>query len=111
MRWNKLKIIFDRTVDSGEMEQVTCLNRQTCSLTTPVKEQENDFSYDTTAVRRAAKIQCRNGRTIVSEQRMSISSPHKRKAIWAPPVHRDFVDLSLEETLKGNKPGTPFTKE
>ncbi|PON36301.1 Myb/SANT-like domain containing protein [Parasponia andersonii] len=96
---------------SLEMEPVTCLKRQNCSLATPVKEEENDFSYDTTAVRRAAKIQCRNGRTIVSEQSMSISSPHNRKAFWALPVHRDFVDLCLEETLKGNKPGTHFTKE
>ncbi|PON87183.1 Myb/SANT-like domain containing protein [Trema orientale] len=62
---DKLEIIFDGTVESGEMEPVTCLKRQNSSSVTPVKHEENDFSYDTTAVRRAAKIQCRNGRTIL----------------------------------------------
>lgn len=108
---DKLVIIFDGTVDSGEMEHVTCGKRQNCISVTSVKEEENDYPYDTTALSRVDKIQCRNGRTIVSEQSMSISSPLKAKATWAPPVHKDFVDLCLEETLKGNKPGIHFTKE
>lgn len=34
---------------------------------------------------------------------MSISSP--------PPVHEVFVDVCLEEILKGNEPGTDFTRQ
>ena len=34
-----------------------------------------------------------------------------RKATWTPSYHEAFVDLCLEETLKGNKPGTHFTRE
>lgn len=33
------------------------------------------------------------------------------KANWTPSYHKIFVDLCLDETLKGNKPGTHFTKE
>ena len=33
------------------------------------------------------------------------------KAKWTPANHKIFIDLCLEETLKGNKPGTHFTKE
>lgn len=33
------------------------------------------------------------------------------KANWTPANHKIFVDLCVEETLKGNKPGTHFTKE
>ncbi|XP_061356707.1 L10-interacting MYB domain-containing protein-like [Gastrolobium bilobum] len=49
--------------------------------------------------------------TITSEQSMSSSSNPKVKATWTPSVHKIFVDLCLQETLKGNKPGTHFTKE
>lgn len=49
--------------------------------------------------------------TIASEQSMSCSSLPKVKATWTPPLHKIFLDLCLQEKLKGNKPGTHFTKE
>lgn len=49
--------------------------------------------------------------TIASDQSMSSSSYHKVKASWTPLTHQIFVDICLQETLKGNKPGTHFTKE
>lgn len=39
------------------------------------------------------------------------SSTPKTKANWIPAFHEIFIDLCLEQTLKGNKPGTHFTKE
>lgn len=39
-----------------------------------------------------------------------LSTP-KAKATWTPAFHEIFVDSCLEQTLKGNKPGTHFTKE
>lgn len=33
------------------------------------------------------------------------------KAIWTPAYREILVDLCLEQTLKGNKPGSYFTKE
>ncbi|XP_057488836.1 L10-interacting MYB domain-containing protein-like [Actinidia eriantha] len=35
----------------------------------------------------------------------------KPKATWTHAIHKVFLDLCLEQTLKGNKPGTYFTKE
>lgn len=34
----------------------------------------------------------------------------KARAIWTPEFHKIYVDLCLEETLNGNKPGTYLTK-
>lgn len=107
----KLKIIFGGNVESEGVESVTCLKRQSCSSITSVKDEENEYLYDATPLRRADKIQCTQSRTIDSEQSMSVSAPRKAKAIWSPRVHEAFIDLCLEETLKGNKPGTHFTKQ
>ncbi|GKV28341.1 hypothetical protein SLEP1_g37411 [Rubroshorea leprosula] len=41
---------------------------------------------------------------------MSSTSVPKMKATWTPTLHKTFLDLCLEETTKGNKPGTYFTK-
>jgi len=49
--------------------------------------------------------------TVPSEQSISSSSYPKVKAAWTPTVHGIFLDLCLQETLQGNKPGTHFTKE
>ncbi|XAR65893.1 hypothetical protein NMG60_11011887 [Bertholletia excelsa] len=35
----------------------------------------------------------------------------KVKAKWTPAFHKIFVDICLEQTLEGNKPGTFFNKE
>ncbi|XP_057981728.1 L10-interacting MYB domain-containing protein [Malania oleifera] len=48
---------------------------------------------------------------MASEQRTYGASTPKVKANWTPAFHKIFVDLCLEQTLKGNKPGTHFTKE
>ncbi|KAL0003277.1 hypothetical protein SO802_017058 [Lithocarpus litseifolius] len=32
-------------------------------------------------------------------------------AVWTPAHHETYIDLCLEQTLKGNKPGTHFNKE
>uniref|UniRef100_A0A5B7B7W4 Myb/SANT-like domain-containing protein n=2 Tax=Davidia involucrata TaxID=16924 RepID=A0A5B7B7W4_DAVIN len=49
---------------------------------------------------------------MASEQKNSGTSTLKpRKATWTTDFHEIFVDLCLEQTLKGNKPGTHFTKE
>ncbi|EXB76106.1 hypothetical protein L484_006540 [Morus notabilis] len=107
----KLKIIFGGDIGTEEMELATCHKRRNCCSTISVKDNEDECLYDETAPRRADKIQCRQSRTIDSEQSMSISAPRKAKVVWAPPLHKAFIDLSLEETLRGNKPGTHFTKQ
>ncbi|CAH8270179.1 unnamed protein product [Arabidopsis lyrata] len=33
------------------------------------------------------------------------------KAVWEPEYHRVFLDLCVEQTMLGNKPGTHFSKE
>ncbi|KAK4834991.1 hypothetical protein QYF36_003585 [Acer negundo] len=42
---------------------------------------------------------------------MSSSSTSKAKASWTPAFHEIFIDICLDQKLKGNKPGTHFTKE
>lgn len=42
---------------------------------------------------------------------MSDLSVPKVKATWTPAFHEIFVEVCLEQTLKGNKPGTYFNKE
>ncbi|XP_059666365.1 L10-interacting MYB domain-containing protein [Cornus florida] len=49
---------------------------------------------------------------MANEQRNSVTSMLKpKKAAWTLEIHKVFVDVCLEQTLKGNKPGTHFTKE
>lgn len=38
------------------------------------------------------------------------NSSNVKKAIWTPAHHKIFVNLCLEQTFEGNKPGTHFTK-
>lgn len=33
------------------------------------------------------------------------------KAVWEPEYHRVFLELCVEQTMLGNKPGTHFSKE
>ncbi|XP_018445576.1 L10-interacting MYB domain-containing protein [Raphanus sativus] len=35
----------------------------------------------------------------------------RAKAVWEPEYHRVFLDLCVEQTMLGNKPGTHFSKE
>ena len=51
---------------------------------------------------------------MASEQRnygLSTTKTKKAKATWTPDFHKIFVDLCLELTLKGCKPGTHLNKE
>lgn len=49
---------------------------------------------------------------MAGEPQNSCSSALKpRKATWTPEIHKIFVDLCLEQTLNGYKPGTYITKE
>ena len=47
---------------------------------------------------------------MASEQRIS-DRGRKAKATWTHAFHKIFVELCLEQTLKGNRPGTHFTRE
>ncbi|XP_034703829.1 L10-interacting MYB domain-containing protein [Vitis riparia] len=48
---------------------------------------------------------------MASEQRISGMSTRKAKATWTHTFHKIFVELCLEQTIKGNRPCTHFTKE
>ena len=106
---DKLEIIFGGNVNSEETEHDTCRKRRDCSSGTSVNDEEDKYLCDTTAVSRADKIRCTED--FASGRTTPISAPHKFKATWAPPVHKAFIDLCLEETLKGNKPGTHFNRD
>lgn len=45
------------------------------------------------------------------QSRMSTSSTPRTKATWIHSFHEIFINLCLEQTLNGNRPGTHFTKE
>lgn len=114
-------MIFNGTVDTGEMELSTCKKWQNDSSATALLhseekifkmiDEENEHLSVLTALKRANMSQNRRCRTMASEQSLSSTFPRKLKATWAPTIHIAFVDVCLEETLKGNKPGTHFTKE
>ncbi|KAJ1422321.1 Myb/SANT-like domain [Sesbania bispinosa] len=112
----KLDIIFDGSIQTEEMRTSFARKRQNdASATSPlhVKVQEmkhknvgTDLDYKNAILVHATPIS-----TIASEPSMSSSSHPKIKATWTPSLHKIFLDLCLQETLKGNKPGTHFTKE
>ncbi|XP_015877292.3 L10-interacting MYB domain-containing protein [Ziziphus jujuba] len=72
---------------------------------------ENEHFCDVPVSKSADKAQNRRSRAITGEQSLSSTSTRKARANWAPAIHEVFVDLCLEETFKGNKPGTHFNKE
>lgn len=51
----------------------------------------------------------KNSMTLAVEESMPVSSASK--ANWTPAYHEVFLDLCVEETLKGNKPCSHFTRE
>ncbi|KAF1881854.1 hypothetical protein Lal_00038493 [Lupinus albus] len=113
---DKLDIIYDGEVQSGETKTIIRLKRQNhASATSPLygKEQEKkpksvgrDCGLNNSIVVNAIPINM-----ISSEQSFSSSPPPIIKAKWTPPIHKIFLDICLQETLKGNKPGNHFTKE
>ncbi|XP_020220250.1 L10-interacting MYB domain-containing protein isoform X2 [Cajanus cajan] len=109
---DKLNIIFDGAMPTEEM--ITRLKRQNdASATSRGKEREKKRRnvFRDCELKSAIMVNAIPISTVPSEQSMSSSSHPKVKAAWTPSVHKIFVDLCLQETLKGNKPGTHFTKE
>lgn len=112
---NKLKTIFDGSVNTDDTELPTLHRGQNnCSTTSLLHAKESrtakpdewvDCSSD------AVVVYTRRGRRLASEQSTSVSKESKPKASWLPALHETFIDICLQETLKGNRPGTHFTKE
>jgi hypothetical protein len=115
-----LEIIFDGTINAGDTEATTGLKRHNSSPTsslllrkvqrTTTPEGEDDNPCDDES-RSAVMVQNTHGTPMASEQSMSSSSSRRSKTIWTPALHKVFIDSCLEQTLKGNKPGTHFNKE
>lgn len=113
---DKLDIIFGDSIQSGEMKPSTSSERQNddSAATSPLSEERGkkhksvnvDFDFKSAILVNATPISA-----IASEQSISCSSFAKVKANWTPSLHKTFIDLCLQETLNGNKPGTHFTKE
>ncbi|KAM5556600.1 L10-interacting MYB domain-containing protein [Rosa sericea] len=136
---DKLEIIFAGVIDSEGMEISYSRKRQNDSSDSSFMqseeqelanmEGEDEHLFDTEdehlfaaedehgfhAIPRksAEKVQShlRSRRAIASEPSLSSSSQTKAKAVWTPAYHRAFLDLCVEETLKGNKPRTHFTRD
>ncbi|KAK7290105.1 hypothetical protein RIF29_04288 [Crotalaria pallida] len=137
---DKLDIIFGGEIQKGETKTVIRLKRHNdASATSPLygKEQEKkrprisdeetlgEQPTPTTVYvrsrRKGVGRDCELNNAIVvnavpinmisSEQSISSSPPPVIKAKWTPLVHKIFVDICLQETVKGNKPGKHFTKE
>lgn len=113
---DKLDIIFDGGMRTGEMKIPARLKRQndasaTSHLRGKEREKKRKYVVRDCELKSAIMVNATPITAIASEQSMSSSSCPKVKATWTPAVHKIFVDLCLQETLKGNKPGTHFTKE
>ncbi|XP_009344427.1 L10-interacting MYB domain-containing protein [Pyrus x bretschneideri] len=115
-----LEILFVGTTDSGDMEPCDSQRRQSNSSDNSyLHSEEQDLvtvelgeEHISNAVPlRSYVAQSEHRLTTASEQSISSSSHSKAKAIWSPASHGVFIDLCLEETLKGNKPGTHFTRD
>ncbi|KAJ0045057.1 hypothetical protein Pint_06426 [Pistacia integerrima] len=98
---DKLKIIFDGTIHTGDTQH----KRQNNCSTTYLLHKKEPWKGKPDGL---DECYSRHGEQLASEQSTSVSKP---KATWIPGLHEIFVDLCFEETLKGNRPGTHFTKE
>ncbi|XWS65897.1 hypothetical protein CRYUN_Cryun05aG0153000 [Craigia yunnanensis] len=111
---DKLKVIFDSTVDSEYMQTPPRCKRQSDSSMTfqlLAKEPVTAELCRKKELYSPVRLYSPHGRRIASELSTSASSLSRDKATWTPACHEIFVDRCLEETLKGNRPGTHFTKE
>ncbi|KAK7311263.1 hypothetical protein RJT34_09284 [Clitoria ternatea] len=113
--FDKLNALFDGGIPTGEMITPIRLKRQNDASATSrmlgnEREKKCKIVRDS-EIKSAILVNAIPINTIPSEQSTSNSSHSKVKATWTPSVHKIFVDLCLQETLKGNKPGTHFTKE
>ncbi|XWS56667.1 hypothetical protein CRYUN_Cryun09bG0105400 [Craigia yunnanensis] len=111
---DKLKVIFNSTVDAEYMQTSPRRKRQSDSSMTfqlLAKEPVTAELYRKEELYSPVRLYSLHGRRIASDLSTSASSLSRDKATWTPAFHEIFVDRCLEETLKGNKPGTHFTKE
>ncbi|CAL5203094.1 unnamed protein product [Lathyrus oleraceus] len=112
----KLDIIYGDSIQTEEMRPSSSSEKQNddSGTTSPLygkrakkyKSVDKDFDFKSAILVNATPISA-----IASEQSISCSSHPKVKATWTPLLHKTFIDLCLQETLNGNKPGTHFTKE
>lgn len=115
---DKLESLFNGTVPTEVVEpnasgkgQNNSSGTSSCHLEEQMLEMtegENEYPIYATPLR---SIRVQHARNITSRERVSSSSPRKRKALWTPSTRKVFIDLCLEETLQGNKPGTHFNRE
>ncbi|KAI9157448.1 hypothetical protein LWI28_022727 [Acer negundo] len=109
---DKLNIIFNDTINSGDTEVPTQRKRQNVSSATSLLHTKGPSTGKAPGQNKspsdAVVVFSRHDRQPASEQRTTHSKP---KATWTPGLHEIFVDICIDETLKGNKPGTHFTKE
>lgn len=97
---DELDIIFDGVTLTEELKNSISLKWQDdASATTPLHGKER------------GKKRKSVGRDYELNTSSMVDSTPTPKATWTPAYHKIFVDLCLEETLKGNKSGTHFTKE
>lgn len=115
-----LEIVFAGTMDSEDMEPSNSRRQSNSSDTSLLHSEEQELVTveggdehlsNAIPLRSYEMGQSKHRRTTASEQSISSSSQPKTKAIWMPVTHEVFLDLCLEEALKGNKPGTHFTKD
>lgn len=115
-----LEIVFAGTMDSEDMEPSNSRRQSNSSDTSLLHSEEQELVTveggdehlsNAIPLRSYEMGQSKHRRTTASEQSISSSSQPKTKAIWMPATHEVFLDLCLEEALKGNKPGTHFTKD
>lgn len=111
---NKLKTIFDGSVNTDDKLPTPRRRQNNCSTGSVLHTKESctvksdeqvDCSND------AVVVYTRRCRLLASEQSTAVSKESKPKATWIPALHETFIDICLQETLKGNRPGTHFTKE
>lgn len=117
---DKLEIILNGTINGAWIHLSTRYKRNNCCLiSSPLYVKEEAITTPTVKeehlpddeLRSAVMAQSTQGIPVASEQSISISLPSNAKAIWTPVIHKIFIDLCLEQKLKGNKPGSRFTKE
>lgn len=97
---DKLDIIFDGGNRVEEMKRWASLKWQNdASATSPLRGKERE------------KKRKHVSRDYESDSTIMVGCSPTPKASWTPAYHKIFVDLCIEETLKGNKNATHFTKE
>lgn len=93
----KLEVIFAGKMNNGDKPLLVQRKRKAADSTTSLCD--------------ANAVDLRHEQRFASGPSESSSLLTKIKATWTPAFHEIFIDLCLEEVLKGNKPGTHFTRD